>query len=113
MAVTGKPLAAGTLTTSAATYYTAQAAVRTRIDAFSVCNYSASAATFTIHLVPSGGSAGPSNILVSARSIAAGASARVPEAVNQWLSGGGTIQALASAGGAVTITVAGVEQTAN
>jgi len=113
MAINGKPLAGGTLTTSTATYYTAPAAVKARIDAFAVANFSASPATFTLWLVPSGGSAGNSNILVSARSIAAGASARVPEAINQWILGGGTIQMSASAGSAITVTASGIEQTTN
>lgn len=113
MALTPKQLAGGTLTASAAVYYTVPAGAKTRIDAFSVANFSASPATFSIWLVPTGGSALTSNILISARSIAAGASARVPEAINQWMAGGGTIQVSASTGAAITITASGVEQTTN
>lgn len=111
MALNPRPLAAGTLTAAVVTYYTTPAAAKTRIDAFSVVNYSASPATFSIWLVPTGGTAGDTNLLVKDRSIAAGASGRILEAIGQWLSGGGTIQMSASAGAAVTVTVSGIEQT--
>ena len=113
MALTPKPIAAGTLTNAVATFYTAAAAVKTRIDAFTVCNYSGSPATFTLWIVPSGGTAGDSNIVVKTRSIAAGASARVLESIGQWLLGGYTIQMQASANAAITITASGIEQTEN
>lgn len=112
MALTPKPLAAGTITNVTATYYTADASVRARIDQFALCNYSASPVTFSLWLVPTGGTAGNTNILVKDRSIAAGASGRVLEAIGQWLLGGGTIQMSASANSAITITVSGIEQTA-
>lgn len=113
MALNGKQLAGGTLTNATATYYTVPASVKTRIDAFSIVNYSATAATFSLWLVPSGGSAGNTNILIQARSVAPGNSARVPEALGQWLLGGATIQMSASANTAITITASGIEQTTN
>lgn len=111
MALSPKRLAGGTLTASAATYYTAAAAVRARIDAFAVANYSASAATFSLWLVPTGGTADDTNILIKDRSVAAGASGRVLEAMGQWIEGGGTVQMVASAGSAITVTASGIEQT--
>lgn len=111
MAINPKKLAGGTITTGAAAYYTAASAVKARIDAFTVTNYSGTAATFSVWLVPTGGSADDTNIIVKARSIAAGASGRVLEAIGQWIEGGGTIQMLASDGSAITIAVSGVEQT--
>lgn len=112
MAIVMKQLAGGTITNAAATYYTAAAAVKARIDAFTVTNYSGSAATITIWLVPSGGSAADTNIIVKTRSIAAGASGRILEAIGQTLEGGGTLQMQASANSAITVAVSGVEQTA-
>ena len=111
MAITPKKLAGGTITTSAAAYYTAAAAVKARIDACVVTNYSGTAATFSVWLVPTGGSADDTNIIVKTRSIAAGASGRVFEAIGQWIEGGGTIQMLASANSAITIAISGIEQT--
>lgn len=111
MAVTPKRLISGSqLTTSAATYYTATS-VKARIDALVLTNTSAGAVTATVHLVPSGGSAGASNCILSARSLAAGESYVVPGALGQWLESGGTIQALASSATAITIVASGVEST--
>lgn len=111
MAVTPKRLIAGSqLTTSAATYYTATA-VKARIDALVLTNTSAGAVTATVYLVPSGGSAGASNCILSARSLAAGESYVVPGALGQWLDSGGTIQALASSATSITIVASGVEST--
>jgi len=111
MALSAKRLITGTLTNAVATYYTAAAAVKARIDSMTVTNYSASAATFTVWLVPTGGTATDANILVKARTIAAGASGRLLEAVGQWIEGGGTIQIQASANTAITVVASGIEQT--
>lgn len=112
MPLTPKQLIRATLTNAVATYYTATDPIKTRIDNLSVCNYSAGAVTFSLYLVPSGGTAGDSNILVKNRSVAAGASGRVLEAFGQWLEAGGTIQMVASANSAVTVSASGIEQTA-
>jgi hypothetical protein len=113
MAVTPKRLAAGSqLTTSAATYYTAPATATTRIDNCALTNTTGGAVTATVHLVPSGGSASASNCVMSARSIAAGATVLVAGAIGQWLAGGGTLQALASSGASITLVASGVEWTA-
>ncbi|KKW93046.1 hypothetical protein YP76_07065 [Sphingobium chungbukense] len=100
------------MTNAVATYYTTPAAAKARIDAFSVVNYSGVAATFSIWLVPTGGTADNTNLLVKDRSVAAGASGRILEAVGQWLGGGGTIQMSASATGSITVLASGIEQTA-
>ena len=110
MAVTPTRLVAGSqLTTSAATYYTAD--TRARIDAMVLTNTSGGAVTATVHLVPSGGSAAASNCILSAKSLNAGESYVVPGAIGQWLESGGTIQALASAGTAITLVASGIEHT--
>lgn len=111
MAITPKRLAGGTLTNATATYYTAGTGTKTRIDAFSIVNYSGSAATFTLYLVPTGGSADNTNIVIKDRSVAAAASGRLLEGIGQWLDAGGTIQMVASVNSALTITASGIEQT--
>lgn len=112
MAITPQRLVPGSqLTTSAATYYTAPANTRARVDNLALTNTSAAAVTATVHLVASGGSATSSNCILSARTLAAGETYVVPSAVNQWLLTGGTIQALASANTSITMVASGVEYT--
>lgn len=96
---------------AATALYTAPAAVRTRIDAFAVVNTTGAAATFNVWLVTAGDVAGPANTLVASRSIAAGSSARVLEAIGQWLESGDAIFAQASAGATITAHLSGLEQT--
>jgi len=113
MAITPKRLVAGSqLTTSAATYYTAPTNTRTRIDTCALTNTTAGAVTATMHLVASGGTATASNTILSARSIAAGATYVVPGAIGQWLESGGTLQALAASGTSIALVASGVEWTA-
>jgi hypothetical protein len=110
MAVTGKTLIPGSqLTTSAATYYTSTG-IRTRIDALVLTNTTGSAATATVHRVPSGGSASASNCIMSAKSINAGETVVVIGAIGQWLEAGDFIQALANANTTITIVGSGVQQ---
>jgi hypothetical protein len=110
MAITPKRFVAGSqLTTSAAVYYTAPAATKARIDACALTNTSGGAVTATMHLVASGGTASAANRILSARSIAAGATLIVPGAIGQWLEAGGTLQALASSGTSITLVASGVE----
>lgn len=112
MAITGKRMVSGSqLTTSAATYYTVGASTRAQIQAMTVTNVNAAARTVTIHLVPSGGTADNTNIVLSAKSLAQNESYRVIEAIGQWLESGGTIQALASAATSVALVAGGIETT--
>jgi hypothetical protein len=112
MAITGKRMVAGSqLTTSAATYYTAGASIRAQIQAMTLTNTTGGAVTATVHLVPSGGSATAANMILSAKSIAAGESYKAIEAIGQWLEAGGTIQALASAGTSISMVESGIEVT--
>lgn len=112
MAITPKRLVSGSqLTAVAATYYTAPASTRARIDACALTNTTAGAVTATLHLVPSGGSAAVSNMVLSAKSLAAGETFIPPGAIGQWLEAGGTLQAMASAGAAITLVASGVEFT--
>lgn len=105
-----KQLCAGAqLTTSAATYYTVPANTITTIAACTLTNSTGTARTATVYLVPNGGTAGVTNIILSARTIAAGESYNVAAAIGQSIPAGATIQALSDAGTAVTIVASGYE----
>lgn len=99
------------LTAAAATYYTAPPFTLATISACTLTNTTAGAVTATLHLVPSGGTAGAANCILSARTIAAGESYNVGSAIGQTLPAGATLQALASAATAVTLVASGYETT--
>lgn len=105
-----KQLNAGAqLTTSAATYYTAPTNTYTTISACSLCNSTATARYATVYLVPNGGSAGVTNIVLSQRVIAAGETYNVSAVIGQTIPPGATLQALAEANTAITIVASGYE----
>lgn len=110
MIVFRKLVAAQQLTGSNATYYTATN-VRTVIDKCTVTNTTAGAVTLTLDIVDAGGSAGATERIISAKSIAAGETYRCPEMVGHVLENGDTIQGLASAATSLTIRVSGREIT--
>lgn len=110
MAITPAKLIAGSqLTTAAATYYTAPANTKAIIHNMTIMNNTSGALTFTVHIVNSGASESASNMVISARTIAAGETYTCPEVVGKVLSATGTIRALASAGTSVSIMADGVE----
>ena len=81
------------------------------IDKFTVTNTTATAAVITINLVPSAGSASTSNVVLSAKSIAAGESYTCPEVVGQTLESGGFISTIAGTATALNIRASGREIT--
>ena len=97
------------LTASAATYYTAPANTLATISACTLTNTTAGAITATVYLVASGGTAGVTNCILSARNLAAGESFNVGSAIGQTLAAGGTLQALASSGTSITLVASGYE----
>jgi hypothetical protein len=112
MAVTAKPLF-NPLQAAAAetTQYTTPAGTRTIIDKFTGTNTTAVAATLTVRLVSSGGAAGVSNTIVSAKTLAAGESYTFPELVGHVLNPGDFISTLAGTAAAITIRASGREVT--
>ena len=109
MAIIPKRLVDGSqIAASATTYYTATN-VKTRIDALSLTNTAATAINVTIYLVPSGGSASDSNIVLDARSVPAGGTYIPPGVIGQWIEAGGTLRAFASSATSVTLVASGVE----
>jgi hypothetical protein len=110
MTATPKKLVAGSqLTASAATYYTAAANTKTLLKKLTFTNNDTTARTVTVYLVPSGGTAGVTNLLTKAASIAAGATYEAFEAEGHILAPGDTLQALADVTSMVTIQASGVE----
>ena len=92
------------------TQYTASLC-KTIIDKFTATNTSASVVTLSVNLVTSGGSAGASNLIVDARSIAVDETYTFPELIGQSLESGGFISTIASAATALTIRASGREIT--
>ncbi len=110
MAITNKTLVEGSqLTTSAATYYTAPALTTTVLKKVTVTNTTASTASLTLYLVPSGGTAGAANTVTSAKAILAGATYEAYEAENHVLSPGDFLSALAGTSSALTLKASGIE----
>ena len=100
--------ASAQLTAAAATYYTSTN-TKTIITKGTMTNSDASVRTFTVYVIKSGGSAGVTNILISARAIAPGETQEIPELAGQVLENGDFIQMLASSANTLTPTLAGVQ----
>lgn len=95
---------------SQTTQYTATNC-KTIIDKFTVTNTSAANVTLSVNLVASGGSAGDSNLVLKAKSIAPSETYTCPELVGQTLESGGFVSTLAGAATSLTISASGREIT--
>ena len=91
------------LTAVAATYFTVPANSLCTVSAMSVTNTTATPRSVTVHLVPSGGTAGPANVVCSARIVAPGETYNVAGAIGQTMGADGTVQALSDAATALTL----------
>ena len=90
----GTLLARKSMTTAVETLYTVQAGYQMTVSEIDICNTAGSAGTFTLYFVPSGGTAGISNSLFAAQSVAANTTFQSKGAMV--LNAGDTIQSLAS-----------------
>lgn len=97
------------LAATATTYYTTPANTLTTISACTLTNTTAGAITATLYLVPSGGTAGVTNCIMSARTLAAGESYNVGAAIGQTLAAGGLLQGLAGSAASITLVASGYE----
>ena len=97
----------GQLTGAASIYYTSPPNTITTIAACTLTNTTAGAITATMHLVPFGGAASAANMILSARTIAAGESFNVGSAIGQSMAAGGMIQALAGTAASITLVASG------
>ena len=110
MTATPKKIIPGSLlTASAATYYTAPTNTRTLIKKVTFTNNDTVARTVTLYLVPLGGTASTSNILIKAAPVGPSVTYEGFEVEGQVLEPGGFIQALADSAGQVTLQASGVE----
>lgn len=105
-----KQLCAGVqLATTAALLYTVPPNTITTISAATITNSTATARTATMHLVPLGGTPGPANMILSARTISPGESYNVAQAIGQTIPAGATVQALSDAASALSVVMSGYE----
>ncbi len=90
----------GNVSASAVTQGTATPAnTRRKITGAVVCNSTAIAKTFTAYIIPSGGSAGSTNVYISARTISAGETYNCPELIGRGMNSGGFVQVVADVTG--------------
>lgn len=109
MAVTIKELIKSKQAANTATTQYTVATGRAVVDSFTATNTTASNATLTVYLVPSGGSSGASNAIISARTISPGECYTCPEIVGKGLELGSSIVTLAGTASAITIHASGRE----
>lgn len=88
--------------------YTVPPATRTTITAATLCNSTGAAVPCTVWLVPAGGTPNTGNLVLSAVSVAAGATRICSELVGQVLAPGGQIIAI---GAGVALVASGTEST--
>lgn len=101
---------AQTANNSQSTVYTATG-VTAIIDKFTATNYSGTAATISVNLVTSGGTAGNNDLIVKTKTLQASETYTFPELVGHVLRPGGFISTLAGTASAINIRVSGREVT--
>ena len=84
---------------------------KTVIDKFTATNTTGAPVTISVNLVAAAGAASASNLVVSAKSIAANETYNFPELVGQSLEPGGFISTIAGAATSLTISATGREIT--
>ena len=104
---TPKAVTPAALTASSVTQYTVPGSTTSIVKEILVCNTDSVARTATVYFVPSGGSPAASNIILSARSLAAGETLVV--GLSSVLATGDTIRALASTAAVVSFRASVVE----
>ena len=101
---------AQTANNTQSTVYTATG-VTAIIDKFTATNYSGTAATISVNLVTSGGTAGNNDLIVKTKTLQASETYTFPELVGHALRPGGFISTLAGTASAINIRVSGREVT--
>jgi hypothetical protein len=101
---------AQTANNTQSTVYTATG-VTAIIDKFTATNYSSTAATISVNLVTSGGTAGNNDLIVKTKTLQAGETYTFPELVGHVLRPSGFISTLAGTASAINIRVSGREVT--
>lgn len=101
---------AKTVENAQTTQYTATN-VTTIIDKFTATNYSASAATISVNLVTTAGSASNANLITNTKTLQPSEVYTFPELVGQVLNPGGFISTIAGTASAINMRVSGREVT--
>ena len=101
---------AQTANNTQSTVYTATG-VTAIIDKFTATNYSGTAATISVNLVTSGGTASNNDLIVKTKTLQAGETYTFPELVGHVLRPSGFISTLAGTASAINIRVSGREVT--
>lgn len=103
------------LPAAVAAQYTSPANTTTIIKRAVFTNTSAGARTVTVHVVPSGGAASVSTMLINGQALAippgAGSSYVAPELAGVVLNSGDSLQCFADAAASVTLNANGIQQT--
>lgn len=111
MTVTARPIVSAQYAPNAeTTLYTAGSGTRTIIDKCTAYNSDSTSQSITFKLVPSGGSAGASNIIV-AKTLTAGETYTFPEVVGHVLEAGGFVSSLAGVANKIVVRMSGREVT--
>lgn len=111
MTVTVKNIVpAKTVENTQTTQYTANN-VTTIIDKFTATNYSATAATISVNLVTTAGSAGNQNLITKTKALQPSEVYTFPELVGQVLNPGDFISTIAGTASAINMRVSGREVT--
>jgi len=109
MAVTAKNLVPAKTVEATQTIQYSANGVTTIIDKFTATNYSGSAATISVNLIASNGTASDNNLIIKAKSLAASETYIFPELVGQILPSGGFISTIAGTASAINMRVSGRE----
>jgi len=107
MAVTATVLIPAKIAEATQTTQYTSANVTTIIDKFTATNYSATAATISVNLVPLGSAAGDANLIVKAKTLQPSETYTFPELVGAALMAGGFISTLAGTATAINIRASG------
>lgn len=95
-------------TTAGVAVYTVPSNQSFKVLAMTVVNDAASARTVTVYRLPSGGTAGATNIVVKARNLDVSESAIIYEMIGQVIEAGGVLTVAASADSSITVHVSGL-----
>ncbi len=107
MTVTAKALLQPKYAEAATTTQYTSTSVRTIIDKFTATNVTGAVANIAVYVIPSGGTAGLTNLVLQTKALAAGECYVCPELVGQIMEAGDFIATLAGTASAIVIRISG------
>lgn len=99
------------LTATSTLQYMVPINTKTIIDKATVTNNDTAIRTFSVNLVPSGGSAGNTNLFINTKVVVPGETYLCPELIGQVMTSGDFIATTASSGSALSLRISGREVT--